>query len=113
MIKMPNGSLENYFLPSSRIGGSRVEESLGMNQKPNNGIGTEAGTQPGLGTQTWGISAVASGSDADSVCLCLGAVPSAFLGLHLSWLVAAALGLGKGSRFDLVFMCVLLSVLET
>lgn len=69
-------------------------------------------TQPGLGTQTWGFH-VASGSDADSVCLCLGAVPSAFLGLHLSWLVAAALGLGKSSRFDLVFMCVLLSVLET
>lgn len=111
MIKMPNGSLENYFLPSSRIGGSRVEESLGMNQKPNNGIGTEASIQPGLGTPTWGISAIASGSDADSVCL--GAVPSAFLGLHLSWLVAASLGLGKGIRFDLVFICVLLSVLET
>ena len=47
MIKVPGGSLENNFLPSSRIGGSRVEESLGMNQKPNNGIGTKAGTQPG------------------------------------------------------------------
>ena len=35
------------------------------------------------------------------------------LGLHLSLLVAASLGLGKGIRFDLVFMSVFLSVLET
>lgn len=68
---------------------------------------------PNLGTPTWGISGIASGSDADSECVCLGAVPSAFLGLHLSLLVAASLGLGKGIRFDLVFMSVFLSVLET
>ena len=35
------------------------------------------------------------------------------LGLHLSLLVAASLGLGKGIRFDLVFMSVFFSVLET
>lgn len=55
MIKMPNGSLENYFLPSSRIGGSRVEESLGMNQKPNNGIGTEASTHLAWGHRPGGF----------------------------------------------------------
>lgn len=43
---------------------------------------------------------------------CLGAVASAFLGLHLSLLVAASLCLGKDIRFDAVFVCAFLSVLQ-
>lgn len=84
-----------------------------MNQKPNNGIGTEAGTQPGLGDTDLGISAVASGSDAD---LCVSV--SGGCSICLSWspsilACSCSSGSGKSSRFDLVFMCVLLSVLET
>ena len=101
-----------------------MRRGVGVDEKPSSGIGrqdsdTKAGTQPGLGMPTWGISAITSGSDVDSeyVCGCvcgwLGGVASAFLGLHLFLLVAASLCLGKGIRFDSVFLCAFLSVLET